>query len=155
MGGEENAHSSLDQLCKRDNCAWEFQTTNPMTGVSWNVALPLPLAIFFFVGVFFICINAFDFMCRVLTWGYRPRVMFFVYYAFLKPTFVAPYFIWVQYWALYDYCWGGGKFIATARSPLSPKSQGDLAQPIVACIVKTEHVVVAQVRMCERYTILG
>jgi len=88
-----------------------------------------------FVGVMFIflVVNAFDFCIRVLSTRYNPRCMFFVYYGFLKAMFVVPYFVYVQYWALYDYCWGGAKFIATARSPLSPKkeAEGGLEKPLL------------------------
>lgn len=126
--------SSKEQLCARDDCVWEFPITNPWNGSQWNVAVPLPLVIFIGCGVVFIAVNAFDFLVRVCTTRYNPRLMFFIYYGLLKPLLVAPYFMWVQYWALFDYCWGGAKFIATARSPVSPKSQqqssGGLSQPL-------------------------
>merc|ERR1712113_206231 len=129
FGAADDANSTLDKLCKQDKCVFEFQTENPITGVKWNVALPLPLAIFCCVGAFFVLVNGFDFLCRVLTTRYRPRLMFFVYYAFLKPMLVAPYFVYVQYWALFDYCWGGAVFKATARSPT--RKDGNLAEPLL------------------------
>lgn len=121
-----------EKLCDRDSCVWEFEVQNPFTSTLWNVALPLPFIVFLCGGLFFVLVNAFDFLCRVLTTRYRPRIMFFVYYGLLKQLFVVPYFVYVQYWALYDYCWGGAKFIATARSPLSPKKEAaDLDQPLL------------------------
>jgi len=130
--GPIDGTQTMSDLCNRDGCVWAFVTTNPFTGTQWNVALPLPLAILICCIVFFMLVNGFDFMVRVCTTRYRPRIMFFIYYGMLKPTFVAPYFVWVQYWALYDYCWGGAKFIATARSPLSPKKdEAGLEKPLL------------------------
>merc|ERR1712203_439850 len=131
FGEVDDATMSWEKLCKRDQCVWEFELDNPFSGIHWNVALPLPVAVFVAAGTIFILVNGFDFLCRVLTTRYRPRIMFVIYYALLKPMFVAPYFVYVQYWALYDYCWGGAKFIATARSPLSPKKEGDLVRPLL------------------------
>jgi hypothetical protein len=133
FGAVSDARMTLEQLCSRDNCVVQFSDVrNPVTGNHLNVALPLPVALFAALTVLFVLINAFDFAVRVLTTRYRPRVMFFIYYGILKPMFVAPYFCYVQYWALYDYCWGGAKFIATARSPLSPKNEkAGLEKPLL------------------------
>jgi hypothetical protein len=133
LGYENDANMTLQKLCDRDNCVISFEhVRNPVTGSFWNVALPLPMAIFVVMTIVFLLINGFDFIVRVMSTRYRPRVMFFIYYSILKPVFVAPYFCYVQYWAMYDYCWGGAKFIATARSPLSPKSeQAQLAKPLL------------------------
>merc|ERR1712110_846269 len=126
FGAVSDARMTLEQLCSRDNCVVYFpDVRNPVTGNHWNVALPLPVALFAALTVLFVMINAFDFAVRVLTTRYRPRIMFLIYYGILKPMFVAPYFCYVQYWALYDYCWGGAKFIATARSPPSQKKVAD------------------------------
>lgn len=120
-------------FCAERNCVWSFPITNPVNGTHWIVALPLPLVIFVGVMIIFLVVNAFDFCIRVLSTRYNPRCMFFVYYGLLKSMFVVPYFVYVQYWALYDYCWGGAKFIATARSPLSPKkeAEGGLEKPLL------------------------
>jgi hypothetical protein len=132
FGAVGDARLTWQNLCTRDNCVWEFPVTNPFSGAHWNVALPLPMAIFVGLGLLFVLVNAFDFLVRVCTTRYKPRVMFFIYYGLLKSLFVAPYFMYVQYWALYDYCWGGAKFIATARSPLSPrKDQVGLVKPLL------------------------
>merc|ERR1711998_79077 len=133
LGYVNDANMSMQKLCSRDNCVISFEDfRNPITGNHWNIALPLPVAIFGVMMIAFMLINGFDFIIRVMTTRYRPRVMFFVYYGILKPMFVAPYFRYVQYWAMYDYCWGGAKFIATARSPLSPKSeQAQLDKPLL------------------------
>lgn len=133
FGAVNDAQMTLEKLCSRDNCVIALSNvTNPMNGNQYNVALPLPIAIFLALTIAFMAINAFDFLVRVMTTRYRPRIMFFIYYGILKPMFVAPYFSYVQYWALYDYCWGGAKFIATARSPVSPKSeQASLEKPLL------------------------
>merc|ERR1712107_703439 len=112
-------------FCAERNCVWSFPITNPINGTHWIVALPLPLVIFVGVMIIFLVVNAFDFCVRVLSTRYNPRCMFFVYYGLLKSMFVVPYFVYVQYWALYDYFWGGAKFIATARSPLSPRKEAE------------------------------
>lgn len=131
FGSTDDSTLTWSKLCARDSCVWEFSVSNPFTSLEYNVALPLPAAILVCFGVAFIAVNAFDFICRILTTRYRPRLMFLVYYAVLKPMFVAPYFTYVQYWALYDFCWGGAKFIATARSPVSPKREADLEKPLL------------------------
>jgi hypothetical protein len=133
LGYVNDANMSLQKLCSRDNCVITLEDfRNPITGNHWNIALPLPVVIFAAMTIAFMLINGFDFIIRVMSTRYRPRVMFFIYYGILKPMFVAPYFMYVQYWAMYDYCWGGAKFIATTRSPLSPKSeQAQLEKPLL------------------------
>merc|ERR1711957_1096603 len=49
-------------------------------GLHYNLALPLPAAILVCAGLLFIAINGFDFLCRILTTRYRPRLMFLIYY---------------------------------------------------------------------------
>jgi len=131
FGAIDDATLTWDRLCNRDSCVWEFAVANPLNGLHYNLALPLPAAILVCAGLVFIAINGFDFLCRILTTRYRPRLMFLIYYGVLKQMFVAPYFMYVQYWALYDFCWGGAKFIATARSPVSPKKEPDLEKPLL------------------------
>jgi cellulose synthase/poly-beta-1,6-N-acetylglucosamine synthase-like glycosyltransferase len=133
LGSINDANMSLQKLCARDNCVISLEDfRNPVTGNHLNLAIPLPVAILAAMTVAFMLINAFDFLVRVMSTRYRPRVMFLIYYGILKPMFVAPYFCYVQYWALYDYCWGGAKFIATARSPLSPKNEkAGLEKPLL------------------------
>jgi hypothetical protein len=133
LGAVNDVNMTLQKLCERDNCVISFEDVkSPISGELFNIALPLPIAIFAAMTIIFMIINGFDFIIRVLTTRYRPSLMFFVYYGVLKQMFVAPYFCYVQYWAMYDYCWGGAKFIATARSPLSPKSeQAALEKPLL------------------------
>lgn len=131
IGSTTDPNMGLGKLCGRDDCVLTFEDVrNPFTGNHWNVALPLPVAIFLVIVLCFMLMNGFDFLLRVMTTRYRPAAVFFLYYGLLKPMFVAPYFVYVQYWALYDYCWGGAKFVATARSPLSPKSEA-LDKPLL------------------------
>lgn len=120
-------------FCAERDCVYSFQVYNPITEHHWILALPLPLVIFIGCGVIFLIVNGFDFLIRVVSTRYRPNCMFFIYYGMLKSMFVVPFFVWVQYWALYDYCWGGAKFIATARSPVSPtkKDEGSLEKPLL------------------------
>merc|ERR1711990_1343384 len=133
LGNVNDANMTLQRLCNRDNCVITFEDVrNPVTGHHFNVALPLPIVLFAVLTISFMLVNLFDFLVRVMSTRYRPRCMFFIYYGVLKQMFVAPYFCYVQYWAMYDYCWGGAKFIATARSPLSPKSeQAGLEKPLL------------------------
>jgi cellulose synthase/poly-beta-1,6-N-acetylglucosamine synthase-like glycosyltransferase len=133
LGAVNDVNMTLQKLCERDNCVISFEDVkSPISGELFNIALPLPIAIFAAMTIIFMIINGFDFIMRLLTTRYRPSLMFFVYYGVLKQMFVAPYFCYVQYWAMYDYCWGGAKFIATARSPLSPKSeQAALEKPLL------------------------
>jgi len=123
-------------FCAERECVWSFHVTNPVTGHPWIVALPLPLVIFVWVGIFFSAVTAVDYCIRVLSSRYRPTWRFLCYYAFLRGLFVVPYFVYIQYWAMYDYCWGGAKFIATERSPTSkgptPKLDAHtLSEPLV------------------------
>lgn len=120
-------------FCSERDCIWSFHVKNPLNGNRLILALPMPLVIFILFGLFYCLVNAFDFGIRVLGTRYRPRCMFFVYYGLLKSMFVVPFFVYVQYWALFDYCWGGAKFIATSRSPVSPKKEevGGLEKPLL------------------------
>merc|ERR1711981_406775 len=114
-----------DALCAADHCVYSFQVTNPLTGTEFLVTLNTPLLTFLGVGLFFCFVNLVDYALRVKITRYRPRCMFLCYYACLKSFLVVPLFVYLQYWALYDYCWGGAKFIATARSPPSQKKVAD------------------------------
>merc|ERR1719443_2663627 len=98
--------------CAADHCVYSFP---------FNNTLNTPLLTFLGVGLFFCFVNLVDYALRVKITRYRPRCMFLCYYACLKSCLVVPLFVYLQYWALYDYCWGGAKFIATARSPPSQK----------------------------------
>merc|ERR1712195_407522 len=96
-----------------------------LTGAEFLVTLNTPLLTFLGMGFFFMFVNLVDYVLRVKITRYKNRCLFLAYYAFLKNVFVVPLFVWLQYWALYDYCWGGAKFIATARSPPSQKKVAD------------------------------
>jgi len=114
------------------NCAYELGPITTLDGSRWYFAMPLVLIIFVVFAAFFLLVNAFDFIVRVCSTRYRPRFMYFVYYGLLKGLCVQPYFVYLQYWSLFDYCWGGGKFIATARSPISPKNRdAPLSAPLL------------------------
>jgi hypothetical protein len=114
-----------DALCAADHCVYSFPVTNPATGSEFLVTLNTPLLTFIGVGLFFMFVNLVDYVLRVKITRYRPRCLFLTYYACLKSLLVVPLFVYLQYWALYDYCWGGAKFIATARSPPSQKKVAD------------------------------
>merc|ERR1711967_212338 len=121
--------------CAADHCVYSFMAKNPFTGFQFIVTLNTPLLTFLGVGLFFCFVNLVDYALRVKITRYRPRAMFLCYYACLKSMLVVPLFVYLQYWALYDYCWGGAKFIATARSPPSQKKvadeeQGNLSAPL-------------------------
>merc|ERR1711903_226287 len=123
-------------ICEADHCVYAFNLTNPATGYEYIATLNTPLLTFLGVGLFFCFVNLVDYALRVKITRYRPRCMFLCYYACLKSFFVVPLFVYLQYWALYDYCWGGAKFIATARSPPSQKKvadeeQGNLGAPLL------------------------
>jgi len=111
-----------EKLCSNDNCVLEFSVKS-FHGDTWDVALPLALVIFFSVLLFYAFLMGFDFALRCCTTRYRPRCMWLTYYVVLKGFCSFPFFIYAQYWALHDYCWGGAEFKATARSPLSSASK--------------------------------
>jgi len=125
-----------DALCAADNCVYRFNVTNPFTHNQFLATPNTALVTFVGVGLFFCLVNLLDYVLRVKITRYRPRCMFLTYYACLKSCLVVPLFVYLQYWALYDYCWGGAKFIATARSPPSQKKvadeeQGNLKEPLL------------------------
>merc|ERR1712031_138729 len=123
-------------LCNADHCVYSFPVTNPLTGSEYLVTLNTALLTFLGVGLFFCFVNLVDYALRVKITRYRPRCMFLCYYAFLKSCLVVPLFVYLQYWALYDYCWGGAKFIATARSPPSQKKVADEETGLGAPLLK-------------------
>jgi len=123
-------------LCNADHCVYSFPFTSPFTGDEFLVTLNTPLLTLLGIGFVFCFVNFVDYALRVKITRYRPRALFLCYYAFLKSVLVVPLFVYLQYWALYDYCWGGAKFIATARSPPSQKKvadaeQGNLSAPLL------------------------
>jgi len=117
-----------EQLCEQVHCLYSFPWTLPVVGTQITVMLNSALLLFLGVGMFFCLVNLVDYCLRVKITRYRPRAMFLCYYACLKTWFVVPFFVYLQYWAIYDYCWGGAKFIATARSPPSVKKVADEEQ---------------------------
>merc|ERR1711918_159023 len=125
-----------DALCNADHCVYSFPVTNPLTGYEFLVTLNTALLTFLGVGLFFCFVNLVDYALRVKITRYRPRCLFLTYYACLKSCLVVPLFVYLQYWALYDYCWGGAKFIATARSPPSQKKVAErrLAISVLRCL---------------------
>ena len=125
-----------DALCAADHCVYSFPWTNPVSGNELFITLNTPLLVFLGLGIFFMLVNLVDYVLRVKITRYSSRCLFLAYYAFLKSMLVVPLFVYLQYWALYDYCWGGAKFIATARSPPSQKKvadeeQGNLKAPLL------------------------
>jgi len=122
-------------LCKRDDCAWEFEMSD-LKGRPVIFAMPFPLLVFMILLLTWIFLSQLDFWMRVGVTRYRPRCLMVLNSAVLQHIFMLPYFFYVQFWAQYDYCWGGGKFLATARSSLSPKSAQEgaesLQQPLLA-----------------------
>lgn len=122
-----------EEQCTQDHCVYSAAVTLPLIGKAITVTLNVALLTFLGFGMFFIFVNLVDYLLRVKITRYRPRAMFLCYYAFLKSMLVVPLFVYLQYWALYDYCWGGAKFIATARSPPSAKKEADeeLAAPLL------------------------
>jgi len=113
------------EQCRRDNCVYSFPWTVPVIGTPITVTLNAAMLTFLGMGIFFCLVNLVDYCLRVKITRYRPRCMFLCYYAFLKSMLVVPLFVYLQYWALYDYSWGGAKFIATARSPPALKKVAD------------------------------
>lgn len=77
-----------------------------------------------YLGVCFV-----DYLIRLCTTRYRPRIAWIIFGIIIVPFIMMPYMMYLQYWAMVDYCWGGAKFICTTRSPtMSPKgSFADLA----------------------------
>jgi hypothetical protein len=122
----DDPNATAEELCAADHCLYSF----PFHAVGTTVTITLNAALLTFVGVgaFFILVNLLDYCLRVKITRYRPRALFLCYYACLKSCLVVPLFVYLQYWALYDYCWGGAKFIATARSPPSAKKVADEEQ---------------------------
>jgi len=123
-------------FCAQRDCVYSFDLTSPVSGHVMQVALPLPIIVFVAVGALYMVVNAFDYCMRVINTRYASKVLFVTYYAVFKGVFILPYFVWVQYWALHDYCWGDAKFIATQRSPVSPKSEGGepLKKPLLPAV---------------------
>jgi len=117
-----------EQLCEQDRCLYTIPWSVPLTGATFNLQPNIALLTFLGAGLFFVLVNGLDYCLRVKITRYRPRAMFVCYSVCLKSMLVVPLFVYLQYWALYDYCWGGGKFIATARSPPAMKKVADEEQ---------------------------
>jgi hypothetical protein len=109
---------SLSHLCKRDGCVFDFVITMPSghkVGVAMNLAMVIAAAVLFAM----VLLYAIDLVLRVSILRYRPRIAFCCHFSIFQYIIMVPFFVYVQFWALYDYSWGGAKFIATARTPSS------------------------------------
>lgn len=72
-----------------------------------------------------------DYCFRLSVTRYRPRFLWILFGIFFVPIVMMPYMMYLQFWAMQDYCWGGAKFICTTRSPAGSPRNGsyeDLAQ---------------------------
>merc|ERR1712178_476497 len=60
-----------------------------------------------------------DVVIRAAVTRYRPRALWCCFTAFLQPLIATPFRMYVQFWAMHDFCWGSAKFICTERSSVS------------------------------------
>lgn len=119
-------HSASDDpyaQCEQQRCVVWFRWTVPVVEHQTIIILDASLIALLAVFSAYVLVSLVDFCLRVLTTRYRPRAAFVCYHACLKTCCVAPLFLYLQYWALYDYLWGSARFLATARSPPSHKTQ--------------------------------
>jgi len=129
--GVASTEAEKRSLCDADNCVVEFDWVTPLLNHEFHITLSWALLAFGGVLLLYVVLAGFDFFIRVLSTRYSNKAMFLCYFAFLKSAVVVPLFVYLQFWALYDYCWGGAKFIATARSPPSAKKTEDLSAPLL------------------------
>merc|ERR1719329_1108875 len=119
-------HPSSDDpvaQCEQQKCVYWFRWAAPFSERHFVVVLDASLVALLGVCAVYVFVSLIDFCLRVRITRYRPRAAFVCYHACLKTCFVAPLFLYLQYWALYDYLWGSARFLATARSPPSHKTQ--------------------------------
>lgn len=85
------------------------------------------------IGVFvsYLSVCVIDYCFRLQVTRYRPRIAWIIFGIIVVPIVMMPYMMYLQFWAMQDYCWGGAKFICTTRSPAGTPRNGsyeDLAQ---------------------------
>jgi len=120
---------SLDTMCAGEDCISHFTMTDPITQNTVLVAIPLVFLVLFVILLWSWCLMFADCCGRASVTRWKPRCLWYLI-RITTPIVVFPFYIWVQFWALHDYCWGGAKFIPTTRSPSSspprsPKSPDD------------------------------
>jgi len=114
------------QKCDGEDC---LATDVAVLGWSW--AMPLLLCVSLGIFAAYIALNLLDMCIRLATTRYRPRIFYLLFGIFVVPTVMIPYLTYMQFWAIFDYSWGGAKFIVTTRSPnASPRNRSlnDLAE---------------------------
>jgi len=136
--GAPGTEAEQQQLCENDNCVYSFLWHSPILNRDFFVTVNWAMIAFVAVLLFYVVLAGIDYILRVRTTRYSNKAMFMAYFAFLKSAVVVPLFVYLQFWALYDYCWGGAKFIATARSPPSAKkSPGEEGKNLSAPLLKS------------------
>jgi cellulose synthase/poly-beta-1,6-N-acetylglucosamine synthase-like glycosyltransferase len=106
--GDEDA--SFRNMCKHEGCIAKMVINGE------EVAFPMAFVVFGSLFLVMFVLYIVDASLRTLLTRYRPRAAFCIFSMFIAPFIMTPFRTYVQFWALYDYCWGNAKFICTARS---------------------------------------
>lgn len=118
-----NDKVSFQTMCAGEDCISHFTLMNPLTEHLVKVALPLTFVVLAVILLWGYGLILMDCFCRATATRWRPRPLWLII-RMTTPIFMFPFYTWIQFWALHDYCWGGAKFIPTTRSPgSSPKSK--------------------------------
>lgn len=97
-------------MCQKEDCIATF------TVHGTEVALSLELVVWLSIFVLLLLAWIVDVMVRTAATRYRPRALWCCFTVFVAPFVATPFRMYVQFWAMYDFCWGSAKFICTERS---------------------------------------
>lgn len=130
--GDEPA--SLRNMCRNEDCIAKFVINGT------EVAFPLAFVVFVSLFAFWLLLRIIDIVIRTLLVRYRPRAAWCLFTTFLVPFTYLPFTMYVQYWALYDFCWGSAKFICTARSSGTTNSMRSITdEPLCKPLLQSAH----------------
>lgn len=104
---------TYNQKCLDEDCQGSIEVFGTQLAIPEALAWQLGI-----LGVYFV-INLVDYFLRLGISRVRPRLAYILFGLFAVPLVMQPWLTYLQFWALYDYCWGGAKFICTARSSSS------------------------------------
>lgn len=98
---------------------------NPTNGewVDEPHGYPMLFSVLLGVLITYLSVCLVDYCFRLQVTRYRPRILWMAFGILVVPFVMMPYMMYLQFWAMQDFCWGGAKFICTTRSPAgSPRS---------------------------------
>merc|ERR1712048_16228 len=97
-------------MCRHEDCIAKFNLDGQ------EIAFPFAVVVWLSIFAFWLLMWTVDIAIRTAVTRYRPRALWCCFTVFLSPFVAIPFRMYVQFWAMHDFCWGSAKFICTERS---------------------------------------